>query len=454
MKATDKMNTRPIPIPRRLVALALLLTAACQDNTPAGPAIDELDDTVPADSVFEAVNFNPAYTPRYAEAITGKNFFFLTQLAATPEARTIVHHHEVWQALAATYETKLQQAATACNGDPDCYYQAFRITQTTSAQVVDALEAVAQKKRFVNFLINQHLRPSGCYMRNAQADDVTLTTAAWQEAAGGINHLLEVYLLGEAPKDAVSDGPYYTPDDPAYQDLLATAVYEMEETLPTEGMLFFEPSLQFARRLLQIHHRDEAARYEPLGEGENKAALNSIPTIDWAQYTYGALVVLGDSPNSPGDAENLSESAKHRVALAADNYAQGRAPFILFTGANVYPNFTTYHEAIEMKRYLLEHFDVPEAAVMVDPHARHTTTNLRNAARLWFRYGLPTNKQALIVATQAHIDLVVSADFGQAILRELKYRPYTQLVRESLTTASFLPVVTALDIDPYDPLDP
>jgi uncharacterized SAM-binding protein YcdF (DUF218 family) len=31
-----------------------------------------------------------------------------------------------------------------------------------------------------------------------------------------------------------------------------------------------------------------------------------------------------------------------------------------------------------MKRQLVALFGIPESAILVDPHARHTTTNLRN----------------------------------------------------------------------------
>ena len=49
----------------------------------------------------------------------------------------------------------------------------------------------------------------------------------------------------------------------------------------------------------------------------------------------------------------------------------------------------------EMKKYLMNHLKVPENAIIMEPHARHTTTNLRNGARLIYRYGIPFDKAAL-----------------------------------------------------------
>jgi uncharacterized SAM-binding protein YcdF (DUF218 family) len=41
-----------------------------------------------------------------------------------------------------------------------------------------------------------------------------------------------------------------------------------------------------------------------------------------------------------------------------------------------------------MKHDLIARLGIPAAAILVDPHARHTTTNMRNAARLLYRYGM------------------------------------------------------------------
>ena len=64
----------------------------------------------------------------------------------------------------------------------------------------------------------------------------------------------------------------------------------------------------------------------------------------------------------------------------------------------MHPDKTPDAEAIEMKKYLMEAHSIPEAAILVDPHARHTTTNLRNAARMMLRSGAPPEKPLLVAS--------------------------------------------------------
>ena len=212
--------------------------------------------------------------------------------------------------------------------------------------------------------------------------------------------------------------------------------------------------LSVALQILQLNGRNEAARYEPLITGENKLALQAIAGTDFSKYTYTALIVLGDSPNSAGDELHLSESAKARVAMGVEKYRSAVAAFIVFTGANVYPNHTAYHEAIEMKKYAMTKFSVPEHAILVDPHARHTTTNLRNASRLIFRYQIPSDKKALVVATTSHINTMISSNFRSRCIREIGYDPIPANPTYNANELEIIPDIKALQINPKDFLDP
>jgi hypothetical protein len=64
---------------------------------------------------------------------------------------------------------------------------------------------------------------------------------------------------------------------------------------------------------------------------------------------------------------------------------------------------TPFNEAIEMKKYVMEKFKIPEKSILVEPYARHTTTNFRNTARLVFRYGIPADLKALVTSSEDHI---------------------------------------------------
>jgi hypothetical protein len=107
-----------------------------------------------------------------------------------------------------------------------------------------------------------------------------------------------------------------------------------------------------------------------------------------------------------------------------------------------------------MKRALMRDFKVPEDAILIDPHARHTTTNIRNAARLMFRYGIPTDRPALITTQSYHLDSIAAPTFDERNELELGYRPYTSKKRLSRFELEWLPNVLSLHADPMDPLDP
>src|SRR5581483_6635471 len=121
----------------------------------------------------------------------------------------------------------------------------------------------------------------------------------------------------------------------------------------------------------------------------------------------------------------LSPYSKLRVELAARRYRDGKAPFILVSGGFVHPSQTPYAEAIEMKRELIEKYSVPEAAILIDPHARHTTTNIRNAARIMYRYGMPFDKTALITTDPSQSASIESPDFEKRCIKEMGYVPHS-----------------------------
>jgi isocitrate dehydrogenase len=126
----------------------------------------------------------------------------------------------------------------------------------------------------------------------------------------------------------------------------------------------------------------------------------------------------------------------------------------MVSGGHVHPPQTPYCEAIEMKRYLMEKYKIPESSILVDPYARHTTTNFRNGARLALRYALPTDRTALVTSSEDHIASVTSEQFRTRNLNELGYFPVEFIRRVSAVAAEFKPAVLSLFFDANDPLDP
>jgi hypothetical protein len=201
---------------------------------------------------------------------------------------------------------------------------------------------------------------------------------------------------------------------------------------------------------LEINRRDEAGRYEPLELGENKTAIQNLETIKWSDYQYSFILVLGSGPS---DSARLSAIGAQRSDMAAQLFLQHKAPLIIVSGGHVHPMQTPYCEAIEMKRYLIQKYKIPEARILVEPYARHTTTNFRNAARLAFRYRIPT-ALALVTSSEDHIASVTGDQFRTRNLSELGYFPVEFIRQISAVEAEFKPSLTSLFFDANDPLDP
>jgi len=142
-----------------------------------------------------------------------------------------------------------------------------------------------------------------------------------------------------------------------------------------------------------------------------------------------------------------------RCRLAALQYQKGMAPFIMVSGGRVHPYKTKYSEAYEMKRFMMNTLDIPESAIIMEPHARHTTTNIRNCVRLMFRYGIPMDKPA-ITSTLRSQSFYITKTVPERSKNELGYYPYKNGVRLSDTEAEFYPDTMSLQIDFDEPMDP
>lgn len=142
-----------------------------------------------------------------------------------------------------------------------------------------------------------------------------------------------------------------------------------------------------------------------------------------------------------------------RCRLAAVQYNKGVAPIVVVSGGKVHPYKTTWCEALEMKKFLIEKLNIPENAIVIEPHARHTTTNMRNCARLIFRYGIPFNKACIVTTTRGQ-SMMITNTLAARCMKELNEVPFQPGKRLSETEAEFYPVIDALHINPTEPLDP
>ena len=266
-----------------------------------------------------------------------------------------------------------------------------------------------------------------------------------------MNSTIEVYGLGKAPRYAEIDSLTYDATSAGYQHVVQSSVAAMEDDRGRLD-LFFGVSLRFALEMMFLNHRDEAGRFEPMESGENQAAFRRMKSVKWDRYPYSVIVVPGAGNDRSGI--RLSAAGKVRDEVAAKRFRDGKAPFLLVSGGFVHPPHTEYSEAIEMKHDLMARFGIPAGAILVDPHARHTTTNMRHAARLMYRYGMPFEKKALVTTDLSQSASIEDVRFAARCTNELGYVPFKLLGRTSPFDLEFLPLLDALQANPQEPLDP
>ena len=186
--------------------------------------------------------------------------------------------------------------------------------------------------------------------------------------------------------------------------------------------------------------------------GPNAAATQAVAQTAWQKTPYSALLVFGHGAQ---DAQSRTGPLTHiRLRIAADRFARGVAPFIIVSGGNVHPNRTPFNEAAEMKRLLVTQHGVPADRILIEPHARHTTTNLRNVARLMLAAGIPADREALIVSDHRTIQYIAGKQLAKRSLDEMGIEPGRIAVGPDRFTARFTPSPLAFHVEAMDPLDP
>jgi hypothetical protein len=290
------------------------------------------------------------------------------------------------------------------------------------------------------------------FIRYDNKRDNDLLAAAWRDAANGINHILDVFLLGKDAKYKDIDNVSYDVNSLEYLNILKKKYSEIKLK---KDALFFEPSLAFAMKLLEANNRDEAGRYEPLEKKENKKAVRNLKNIKWNDYPYSVILVLGSGPSEKlGDAPNIGKIGMARADEAVKLFQAKKAPLLILSGGHVHPARTPYCEAVEMKKYIIKRYRIAEKYILIEPHARHTTTNVRNAARIIFRDGIPTDKKGLITSSQSHIDYVVGEAFIKRFMDEIGFVPMQIFARVSPVAIEFLPLKDSLFVNSMETLDP
>ena len=435
---------------RKLILLLLLLTSAFTQNAALSSSRFHLSSEPLTRAAFSQrvarnrSGFDSAYRLSLPKPVQDKNFYLLSLFQRNQPVRKLISRNEALSQLARDKVQALKKAGSCDN--MSCFDELVRFDNQTTDAVAAELHRLASTPQFKR-LARRDLRPSGVFIKYSEQTDGQMLLAAWKDAAAGLNRILSVYGLGKDPRYKDIDKVSFDVSSEAYRNLVKAKTAEIRFS---NTPLFFEPTLRLALALLEINRRDEAARYEPLELGENKAAVRNLRNMKWSDYPYSFILVLGAGPS---DSAKLSQMGAQRTDVGAQLFLQKKAPLIIVSGGHVHPMQTPYCEAIEMKKYLMEKYKIPETNIIVEPQARHTTTNFRNAARLAFRYRIPT-ALALVTSSEDHIASVTRDEFRTRNLNELGYFPVEFIKRLSAVTAEFKPSIVSLFFDANDPLDP
>ncbi|MDE3741765.1 YdcF family protein [Maribacter polysaccharolyticus] len=382
------------------------------------------------------------------QRLQDKNFYLFTAITGDQEVSAILRNDTTLQAFLKPLYSEKKGNPELKNGEE--VIRPFLWNDQDIATIGKRLVQLSKKyKAMAN--VTRKLKESHSYANFEGYSDDDLWYKSWELCAKGIDTILEVYGLGKAPLYDQIDSVSFDVHSKMYTYGL-NIQKDMVLERPMEETLFFQPGLELSLSLLYTNHRDEAVRYEPLEEKENSKAVKAIGALDFSDYEYATIVVLGGGPENYRD--RLSIMGKINLLLAIREYREGKAPFIIVSGGHVHPNRTPYCEAVEMKKELVQIYGVPEERVIIEPHARHTTTNMRNVTRLMLRYDIPIDKKSLVVTNPRHSSYLGSDAFKERCAIELGYQPVNLQGRLSPSTMEFTGNRQSLHQNPYQPLDP
>ncbi|WP_460538517.1 YdcF family protein [Echinicola sediminis] len=365
-----------------------------------------------------------------------------------PEVKSIIASDQVLTELATNKLSQLAASLQDCGNEALCYPSSLPFTSEEIDVIAARLQEITQRHQALQRMVQDHLIPSGMYQQQANPDIALFLAAAWRLDAATVNHIIDVYAKGEKPNYPKIDSLGMNLNSYSYKANIQ-ALNELTYAKYGTSTLFFHPSLGYAMDALAMARMERAGDFEPLEELENRQAYLQAQRTLWDAFKYPLILIPGAGTDNYLD--SISSGGVLRCKLAALEFEKGTAPFIMVSGGYVHPYKVQKNEAIEMKRYLRK-LGIPESAIIIEPHARHTTTNMRNAARLMFRYGFPMDRPSITVTTPAQSHFI--ENMLERCVRELGYHAYTNGNRISKTILEFNPSILSLQVDYDEPLDP
>ncbi|MGZ3755880.1 MAG: YdcF family protein [Mucilaginibacter sp.] len=380
--------------------------------------------------------------------VQAKNYGLLTLFEQNKAVNALLENDPELAKLSQKKFHELTTSLTDCT-DASCFTERIKFTDEEVKTVGLRLSQLYKPDNALGRLVKTRLIPSDCYSLYKDVAPEELLVKAWEQDAAGINYTIGVYADGKKPSYPLIDSISFNIKARGYKTLL----YDVNATLigdTNNSKLFFELPMQAALLYLQINERQDPANYEPMAQTVNQAAVAHIKTTQWNKYPYTVILIPGAGPDNL--TTPLSAEGMLRCRLAAQEYRNGKAPFIMPSGGKAHPFKTKYCEAEEMKSYMINVLHVPAYAIIMEPHARHTTTNMRNGVRLTYKYGIPATQPGLVITDKSQTDAILV--MAARCEKELKYVPYKLGKHLSETEVEFYPVHQAFQINPYEPLDP
>jgi hypothetical protein len=367
---------------------------------------------------------------RETEMLSARLFPMLDTIGGSPEA---VARLRADPALSTVLAARAARAA-GCAGAAPCIAEASLWSDPEQA----ALKAAVTRQA------------AGLLAQRRRVPDDGIDAGVAREVKG-LNAIVQVYALGMPARYPLIDGPSAPFGGDEAKTRLRVAV-ALRDTPRKGSAQAIDPSVELALALLDVNDRTDAAGFEPIDGGDNAAAIARARSLNWKRYRYSAIILTGIGPEVAD--VPLSAGGKYHVRLAATRFAQGDAPFIIVSGGRAHPHSTPFTEAVEMRRALIDRYGVPADAIVIEPYARHTTTNLRNATRRLIDLGAPLDRDTLIVCNSEQSRYIEGPLFSERNQRELGYQPGAVGQRVSPTELTFRPSPASARIDPLDPLDP
>ncbi len=436
--------------------VVLVFFLACSSTDNGGEVPPDLGNPDNGSTAFTLTDFNENYVFKESSSkVKDRNFYWTTLVEASSSISNLIKNDTEFLGFLTTAKQRLTTIANKDNPTVQEYANVLRFTDNEIKSISIAIKELAtgNASSFIDFS-NTHIGPSGAFIIFRDITDISrLQQLIVEEMLRGVNQIIDTYGAGIDPRYPTIDAISFDVNSSQYKSLIKTLVTDLD-TNKGNYKLFYEPFLNFALGLLDINDRDEAGRYFQLQNGVNSVAYQNLGNITWSDYDYSMIVVLGDSPNSSGDAPNISVGGKARADHGVELYNQGKAPLIMFSGGHVWPVHTAFSEAIEMKKYIMNTHSIPENRILVDPHARHTTTNMRNIGRQIFRYGISKDKKAIVSTSQGHSESISSPNFLTRCQNEMGHIPLKLHERLSSFDLEFTPIIDVLHLDSSDPLDP